>query len=177
MTLRSLPLLVALTLSGCARDEALLVEPTRWVEADADADPFADRPDTIDCSPLSWSVENLAAPSLEIDSTDCDYLALTQPMVEDVRVGEEVEVRLWHNDLIAPEAAVTHVAVAFDGVTQWEVRLDIPVGQVREAALIVDTFEATEEIPVDTEVIFHLHNHGQNSYNLVHVKRLGRDSE
>ena len=78
-----------------------------------------------------------------------------------------------HDDLVAPEDAEVHAALSIDGELFWEVRLAIDAGTGREAHLEVATVELVEPIVEGASVVFHLHNHGQNSYNLVDVRREG----
>ncbi len=159
--------------AGCARDEAALVDHDAWVAVDPADDPFDDRPDDVDCARLAWTVETLGdAPSLEVDTTSCDYLAVGQPTIADAAVGETVEVRLWHDELVAADPAETHVALAVDGAVVWETRLPVPAGEPREGAMVIATRELDEPIAEGAAVVFHLHNHGENSYNLVHFRRL-----
>ncbi len=159
--------------AGCAREGASLVDHDAWTVVEADADPFDDRPETVDCSRLAWAAEVLGEePTLEVDTTACDYLSVSQPALTDVRVGETVEAMVWHSDLVAAEDAEAHVAVAVAGAVWWEVRLPIPAGEGLDASLQSRVWEAEEPIAEGAEVVFHLHNHGQNSYNLIHVRRV-----
>lgn len=172
-----LVMLTALS-SGCVREETSLIDHQAWEQVEAADDPFPDRPATVDCSRLSWTTESLGdAPSLEIDTTACDYFAASQPTPADVRVGETLEVRLWHNDLVNTEPAEAHVALAVSGEVLWETEIAIPGPEGTDAALIVETWEAEAPIAVGETVVLHLHNHGQNSYNFVHFRRLGSDTE
>ena len=175
---RLLPLLLLL-LAGCQREEADLLDHAAWTDVVAADDPFEDRPAAVDCAPLSWRPEDLGGEnSLEIDTTGCDYLALTQDSLVDVAAGESLEVRLWHADLLAPDAAEAHAAIRLNGVLIWETRLQIPGGsEALPAALEIGTWEADADVPAASRVDLHLHNHGQNAYNLIQLRRLGFDSE
>ena len=141
-----------------------LVDPESWTPLDASADPFAaHRPAAIDCAPESMDVD---LGLFEVDTGLCDYLSVGQPSLAAVRAGEVIEVLMYHGSLTWWEEATAHVAVSIDGVVLWEETIGIP------AASEVYIAEVPSPVAVSpgTPIVFHLHNHGSNTWNIGHIK-------
>lgn len=125
----------------------------------AEDDPLsAHRPETVQCSNLSgWYREEQ---SLEVDTGECNYLAIAQPAALAAERGDELVIEFSHFDLTSAEPAQAHVAFLAGSEVLWEATWDIP----REASVE----ELVVPLPVDIEkgtpVGIHLHNHGQNSW-------------
>jgi hypothetical protein len=141
-----------------------------WVETTRAGDPFPDhRPATVSCPRAGWTVEDRA---LEVSTNACNYLTVEQPLMRDVERGREIEVTLWHQALFAEQAAVAHVALVVGDAVIWERDVPIPA----PAEVWRDTVEAPGRLPAGERVIFHLHNHGANTWNLGDV-RLGAEGQ
>lgn len=148
-----------------------LIDHEAWVAMeDADDDPFADRPADIDCERgVGWDVELLDTDvTVGIDTADCNYFSVAQPALRAIPPGESVLVRLWHFELVGDGDA--HAAVAIDGDIVWERTIAIP----RPSELIVDEFVLASGAPRDAQIVFHLHNHGLNSWNLAEISVVPR---
>jgi hypothetical protein len=161
-----LPLLLVL---GCVpeepREAGPFVDHERWELADDD--PWPDHaPDPVDCSELAWSYETQGGEaSLEVRTDDCNYLVVRQDSVRAAQAGDELQFRLWHFDLIQFEPAVAHVGVRLDGETVFDVEVDIP----GDAEMIRQELLLDRDVPAGAPVIFHLHNHGANTWNMVEM--------
>jgi len=140
---------------------APLIDHERWVQIEASADdPLVDhRPSSITCGVAGWYRENEI---IEIDTNFCNYLALRQDSLAAITEGAKVRLGFYHFDLVAPEPALAHVAVLVDGQLLWEQEIAIP-GAAMVYAL---EFEAPFSAPAGAELVFHLHNHGQNTWAL-----------
>jgi hypothetical protein len=137
-----------------------LVDHELWTWAEADEDPLAaHRPADVNCGIAGWYLE---FEKLEVDTNYCNYLALRQPALVPIEQGRGVQLGLYHFNLTAPEPAVAHVAVLVDGQILWEAEIDIP----GSAAVHRHEFAAPFSAPAGAEVVFHLHNHGQNTWAL-----------
>ena len=147
-----------------------LLDHQAWTALDAELDPLADhRPDPIECSIAGWYVEN---DKLEVDTFACNYVALTQPLLEDVEVGDTLALGLYHFDLLAPEPAVAHVAILIDGTIVWQREIEIPGGQMPGPAQVYDeTFASPIAAPAGAPLVLHLHNHGQNTWTFDSLTR------
>ncbi|MCB9751203.1 MAG: hypothetical protein H6713_14595 [Myxococcales bacterium] len=137
-----------------------LVTADGWEELRADADPLPEhRPAEVVCSRLGWYAET---DGLEVDTSACNYLAVEHASLEALRPGDVVRVELWWQSLISLEPAEGHLAVWLDGQLLWEERVAIPgYADARDVRVPITRF-----VPAGAPVIFHLHNHGTNTWRL-----------
>lgn len=137
-----------------------------WTEVSAEDDPFAGRrPDEVSCGPLGWYLE---VNVLEVNTEDCNYLAISQPMLSDIRAGEWVSMLYWHAALFYEAPAVGWVGVALDGVPVAEFEVGIPA----KPASYEPNWEALDDVPEGAPLSLHLTNHGSNTWNVARVERL-----
>ncbi len=147
-------------------DSASLVEAADWREQSIAGDSLADhRPPEVDCPANSWYLEGDA---LEVETGYCNYLSLVQQSKTDIRAGDEVRLVLWHGDLAFEEPARGHVAVSIAGETLWEQEVEIPA----EAEIFDVRIPVNKDVPAGSEVEFHLHNHGYNTWTLLKLEVL-----
>lgn len=146
---------------GTTGEFAELIDHGHWVQIEAsEEDPLAaHRPSTITCGVAGWYEENAI---IEIDTNFCNYLALRQDTLAAITEGAQVRLGFYHFDLVAPEPALAHVAVLVDGQLLHEQEIAIP-GTAMVYAL---ELEAPFSAPIGSELVFHLHNHGQNTWAL-----------
>lgn len=97
--------------------------------------------------------------------TLCNWLTLEQPSLRAIRAGDEVEIRMRHSALNAPQPGEARMAFAISD----EIALDYEV-------LIPSNFEfpsvvwtAPKDYPEGTQLLFHVDNHGSNEYMLIEV--------
>lgn len=184
-------LLLALALSACPRAEGMLVDHGLWEEGGED--PFPEhRPATVECSLLSWGAELIGGePNLGVDTAYCNYFVAHQPINQALRAGDVVQMRLWHFDLFdladdagdddsaagdddsaagdddtGDEPVFGHLALSIDGAVRFEAQVPIP----STAAMIEQTWDVQDKVPEGAQAVMHLHNHGQNSWHLVHLR-------
>ncbi len=140
-----------------------LAESSLWNEANPSQDPFDDRPAFVECPPEALTLEFVNGDeAVEVTTGVCNYLALTQPLLFEVKRGDHVDFRVWHFELKAPEAAQAHVGVAIDGEVVWDEWREIP----SLGGLLTSSWTADRDIPAGADVVFHLHNHGLNTWLL-----------
>lgn len=127
----------------------------------APADPMASHAggDTIACGEADWHAE-LAG--LEIETTRCNYAAVEQPLLADLVQGDQLRVRVWWARLASPEPVEGHLALFVGGALVWEEHVAIPGPAAARDVELASPVSA----PAGTPVIFHLHNHGSNTWNL-----------
>lgn len=153
-----------------------LVEHRDWaVIEDAAADPFAElgRPELVDCpESVGWrAIQNLDGWKLDVDLSDCNWLALEQGLLHPVRAGAPITVGFYHFDLLAPEAAEAYMAVAIGDEIIWDKSVQIPGGDEKfPAANYTEVVTAPRELVAGERVTVHVHNHGQNSYVLAYLR-------
>lgn len=155
---------VAAPACGCPHDPGPLVDPDAWTLVGANEDPFEDRLSQIDCEAFAYGAEFFGGErAFSVDTGDCNYVTVTQPLLRGVCAGAQVKARLWHFELTGPPGE-GHVAMAIDGATVWEERVSIP----SDSELLVSRIDAGE-LAAGTPIHFHVHNHGSNSYSLLEV--------
>ena len=147
-----------------------LISHASWSPVDGSDDPIADhRPSSVDCPEDAVEQEQLQGENtLAIDTGTCNYYAARQQTLADIDSGDELSVRIWHFELTADQSAEAHLALALDGNVVWETSVPLPKS---DGALITETWEASEDYPAGTRVDFHLHNHGNNTWNLIEFSR------
>jgi len=160
---------IAIAMGGCngscPAEVTSLVDPSWWSEVDVDQDPFADRPETVDCPRAAWIVETDPQPSLEVDTGLCTYLLVDQPSLERVCAGQDIEVEFAHGALVADEPAMAHIAVLVGDLTVVDEEVAIPADARR---MTVD-----HAIQQGVPITVHLHNHGDNSWNITDITSVG----
>ena len=143
-----------------------LVEAGAWEAGAGDLDPLAShRPEPWICPPGSWGEEFGA---LEVSTGACNYLHVEQPLRVDLARGDQLRVQLWWSGLLAPEPAIAHLALLVEGELLWEREVEVP----GPAAAHELEFPSPITAEVGARVIFHLHNHGQNSWTLAALERV-----
>jgi len=163
-----LPLLFALGCSVEPPEPEPLVNHNLWVPVSASDDPFDDRPAEVECSPLAFGYDFIGEDSMEVDTGGCNYLTVSQPSLADVASTDSFYFRLWHNGLVGPDGE-SHVAVTLDGELVWDLRIPIP----GESGLLSETVESDFSAPLGSQVLFHIHNHGSNTYNFLEFTVIG----
>lgn len=142
----------------------LLVDHTAWTFVEAADDPWRDeRPDPLECPNAAYRPEDDA---LEILTGFCDYLTITQPTLRDAYQGETLTAIVRHLDLVDeddPEAsAEAHVAIQVGDTVLWDDRIPIP----NVSGFYTPNIVLAEDVPQGTPILFHLHNHGTNTWYL-----------
>jgi hypothetical protein len=173
-------LLTIVTLSGCPGDDGEcqapsepefvpLIDHMAWEFTPAEEDPLIDhRPATVDCGIAGWYIEG---DELEIDTNFCNYAALRQASLRAIESCSTLRIEFYHFDLLAPEPAQAHAALLIDGQIVWEKLIDIPGGSmIYKAAVYEEEFAAPFAAPAGSEVMLHLHNHGQNTWTLLSIE-------
>ena len=154
---------LAVGLAGCAPDPVPmdLIDLFDWREATASEDPFPDRPENVEC-PTSARVIEFEEDTafLEIDTTFCSYITLTQETKVEIAEGDTVVFRWGHRELDAPNPAQGHVALLINNSLVEDYTVDIPA---TEMDTVVE-FEMPEDVPMGSPTWLHLHNHGDNQW-------------
>ena len=143
-----------------------LVAFDQWtVLAEAD-DPFPDhRTEEYNCDPGGVLVEDEV---LEINTDDCGYAVVGQPLLTDLQPGDMVELLMYHSALSSIEQdANAHFSIMIGDRMFWDTNIDIPWQS--EVYIVPQTIDWHES--EGTMVRVHLHNHGGNSWRVGYLKR------
>ncbi len=79
-----------------------LVAADFWELVTAADDPYDHRPDDIQCSSLGYFEED---DTFEVDTEACTYGTFRQPLLHDLRAGDEALAIYWFDELWAAEPA------------------------------------------------------------------------
>ena len=143
-----------------------LIDHLSWTPVEVGDDPFAaHRPEIVNCP--DWA-RQLEGDVFEIETDDCNYASLTQPILRPLRAGERVDMVYWRMWLWAPEVALAHVAVTISYWTLFEDHIEVPGPE----GSYVTQITVPHDIQASTPITFHLHNHGVNSWRLLSIDRV-----
>jgi hypothetical protein len=147
-----------------------LVELEAWERVEAvDEDVFgAERPEGLVCDEVlgigSETVDGERV--LEISTELCNYATVRQPSLRALKAGDTVTIQVLHEDLTAPAPTEAHLALAIDGAVAWEHQVPVPAA----GALVEGQISIDADVPAGTELQFHVHNHGNNTYDLLAIE-------
>jgi len=129
------------------------------------ADPFGEQGDRP-CDPLGYGLEDLAGtPSFQVKTGVCDWATVYQPTEVEVKRRDRFEIRLFHDALIGPANTFATVGVSVEDEIVWQEQVAIPA----DSAFLLPELELKRELPVGTVLLFHVDNHGANSYHLIDI--------
>lgn len=167
---------VVLALAGCpSGDDSPPLDPepvtiatiTGWTRvADPSTDVFADmRPPKAPCDETGFGLEQFGL-SFEIKTGLCDYLTVAQPTLAPLVDGDVIAIRVWHDQLRAPSPSEGYVGLALGGEMLWEDTVPIPA----EYGTLNADVTIDRDVPEGSELQYHVHNHGINSWNLLEIR-------
>jgi len=137
-----------------------LVRAEDWTNLPAQDDPLpSHRPDPVICEAAPWHAEGQG---IEVETEGCNYVSITQPLQHDLAAGDLIRLTAWWERLAADPPATGHLAVLIGDQVLWEESVAIP----GEADLRDLEFECPMDAKAGTPVVFHLHNHGYNTWRL-----------
>ncbi len=132
-----------------------------WTVEAAD-DPFWSETlseDIRPCTPQDWRAE---PNGIEVQTTNCNYITLTQPLLQPLRAGQGLRVQLWWQTLASVEPAEGRIAVWVGDWRFFDERVPIP----SEADARTLSRSSPRSFADGTPVYFHVDNHGFNSWTL-----------
>lgn len=100
---------------------------------------------------------------LAVYTDSCSWVTLEQPLLRDIRAGDEIGIRTFHFALNAPSGGEARVGLAIGEEMVFDRKFLIPQPSGPANGLWV----APKDIPAGTRVLFHVDNHGSNEYLLV----------
>jgi len=146
-------------------NEGPLVNAFDWIPVAAEADPFmSDDPEIVTCTSLDVGPESLGGVWVySVQTGECNWHTITQPSALSMAPGDLLQLRVWHFQLLADGPGTAHVRLTIDGEL-WA-SADEPIPSA--GRMIVLDMPVTRAIPEGAEVVFHVDNHGINSWHLV----------
>jgi len=106
---------------------------------------------------------------LEINTNDCGYAVVGQPIKAEILEGDWVELMMYHSALSSvDEPAEAHFSLWVGENVFWERTIAIPAApEIYPVPLQVEWSAEAGEL-----ARIHLHNHGGNSWRVAYLKRL-----
>lgn len=140
-----------------------LIDHEHWSFSKDEPDSLAEHaPHEIVCSEEGVSVEESV---LDVDTGQCSYLSVSQPLLHALAAGSTIHLRLFHLSLFDPmhEVSRAHAAVSIGGDILWQRWVEIPAA----ASLYDERVRLSSDYSAGAPVVFHLHNHGANEWKLL----------
>jgi hypothetical protein len=146
-----------------------LIDHTRWAQVPPETDPF--RIDGTRCADHQMRVEDFSGErSFTIETRGCRWATVEQPALAAVRAGETLTFRLWFFSQTSFEVAEASLVVALGATPLWTERVPLPS---LSGGLLFGSFAAPRDIGAGEAILWHVGNHGTNSWNLIEVSRTG----
>jgi hypothetical protein len=133
-------------------------------------DPFGEPPAGWACDPSGWGTERFGLEeSLVVRTQLCDFASFSQPITRRLHRGDRLFLRAWHDPLTAWDTeagtVAAHLGLAIDGRLVWGVQVPIPnAGQI-----VLADVDMPVDVPAGADAVFHVDNHGANTYHLLEV--------
>jgi hypothetical protein len=154
---------------------ARLLEPRRRPclgraepRASPDDDPLVEDPEQVPaCQAGAFWIE----PQLdwiEIDSGICNWITLRAAARAPVAPGKRLALTVSHYDLVASAPAEATLRLVLGECEAWSKTISIPA----DAAVHEEQLDAPCALDEGATILFHVHNHGQNSYQLQQLSAL-----
>jgi hypothetical protein len=139
-----------------------------WTSVSRADDPFVEDVDvTPACVGSGFSIED-EYHWLEIDTGACNWVTLSASTRATVAEGQMLQLSVSHYDLEAAAPAEANLLLELGGCNAWSKTIPIP----SEAAVYKELFASPCALPEHGNVLFHLNNHGQNTYQLQDLSSL-----
>lgn len=165
--------LVGLGLVGCApppvcEQKTPTVDPLAWSFVPNDEDPLWPAPaDAATCSADEIQVQSFGIDdAVEIDTRfGCGWATVSQPLQQNLRVGDDLQVRVFYFSQASFPEAQAEVAIALDGDIVVSELVDIP----SSSGLLAPRVSLQRDVERGSLAHFHIGNHGDNSWNLIEL--------
>lgn len=160
-------------LSGCSHDAEPAPEPPNatfqtlvplegWTSVARADDPFVTDPEAAPaCVGPGFRLET-DFQQLEFDTGLCNWTTLTGSALFNVREGQELQLEFSHYNLDAAAPATAELQLRFLDCDVWAKQIAIPGA----ADVYKEQFASPCALKAGESVLFHLHNHGQNTYQV-----------
>ncbi|RYZ06885.1 MAG: hypothetical protein EOO73_13920 [Myxococcales bacterium] len=143
-----------------------LIEVEDLAPIGREVDPFVSEQPPLEEPPLECETSGVLLEEeqhwLELDTAECDFITVAAGARFAVEEGQELSLSVSHFDLKAAEPATAELRLRFEECDVWQKSIAIPSA----ANVLTERFAAPCGIAQGGQVFFHLHNHGQNTYQL-----------
>ena len=157
--------------ASSSAEHVVLVTPEGWQQVPSTADIYWSQratEETMVCDQQDWMAE---ASGVEVNTSFCNYATLTQPSLVALNAGDTVRITLWWQTLMSNEPADGFLSIMLGDELLYEETINIP-GDA-DARTIDVTLIAPA--PAATPILFHVDNHGTNSWTLGTLRYVRND--
>lgn len=141
-----------------------LVNGSGWKILQPEKDPFWEHAtDRVRCRETDFGEEY---GGLEISTSYCSYLTLSQGLLTSIHRGDRIEMSAWHSSLVSTTPSEGLMALYLEGELLWTKQLSIPAN----AESWTIQFLSPVDAPMGALLFFHISNHGSNHYTLYTLK-------
>jgi hypothetical protein len=144
-----------------------LVSLNDWSSVSRDDDPFVTDAAPPPCVGPGFVVERDSS-WLEVDTGLCSWVTLRASAQSGVTSGQPLQLTVSHYDLNAGAPAEADLALRFEDCDVWSTTIPIPSA----ANVDKEQFASPCALNEGGTVLFHLNNHGQNTYQLQDLSSL-----
>ena len=145
-----------------------LVPLEGWSSVARDSDPFIDDPTAAKaCVGPGFRLEPIDD-WLEIDTGLCHWVTLAGDAQAPVSEGQPLALTVSHFNLEANAPAEAHLSLMLGECQAWSKVITIP----QAAAVYEEQFASPCALAANDPILFHLDNHGQNTYQLQDLSSL-----
>jgi hypothetical protein len=143
-----------------------VIDHHAWQQVAVESDPFAAEGER--CAPDSnMRAEDLGGElSYTIETRGCRWGTVWQAAPFALSEGETLNVRLWYFSQTSFDVAAANLVVAVGDLPMWSRQVPLPAS---EGGLAVDSVLAPRDVAAGEPLLFHVENHGVNSWNLIEV--------
>jgi hypothetical protein len=155
-------------LAPLCEEKTPAVDPLGWVFVDNADDVLWPAPaEAATCTAEEIQVQSFGADdAVEIDTRfGCGWATVSQPLLQDLRAGDDVQVRVFYFSQASFPESQAEVAVALDGEVVMSELIDIPTS----SGLLAPRITLTRDVASGSLAHFHIGNHGDNSWNLIEL--------
>lgn len=166
--------------AGCAEPpvplcetQATLVDPAAWTYVPNADDPLWPAPEGAAlCSADEIQVQSFGEDdAVEVDTRfGCGWATVAQPIAVDLKKGDEIQIRVFYFSQASFPEDTAEVAIAIDGDVVSSTIVDIPTS----SDLIAPRVVVDRDIAAGATALFHVGNHGDNSWNLIELSRIDK---
>ena len=148
-----------------------MVDPAAWAFVPNEQDPLWPAPEGAAlCSADEIQVQNFGEDqAVEVDTRfGCGWATVEQPIGVDLKKGDELQIRVFYFSQASFPQDTAEVAIAIDGDVVSSTIVDIPTSSdIIKPRVVVD-----RDIAAGSMALFHIGNHGDNSWNLIELSRI-----
>ena len=158
-------------LAGCSEpashapaepSEQALVSYDGWRALSPEDDPFVTDVQAVPSCLSSGLRAEADTGWAELDTSQCGWITLRASALTAVTREQVLRLVVSHYDLEAPEPAEARLELRFGDCEVWSKSIPIP----SPAAVYPEQLSSPCDLAADGPVLFHLNNHGQNTWQL-----------